>query len=572
MLTLALLAGPYAARAQKGAAPAAGPGGPGLCLASFSASRTTICQGGSSVLSYSPDPCATGVTYSYAWSPNQDLTATNTPSVVVNPLTTTTYTLTVTPSTGPVQTLTRTVTVQANCCQYPGPSANVVELQADYDDFGGNSNTTPTDPFYGQKPGTYFHVAGKLTLRNGNFIMPEGGVLLMEANADILLLDAKLDLVGCTVTAACDAMWGALRPNDDGYGLAARPVGTLRPRVMHSQGGVAMDGNNSPGLMRMQLNRVQFLHNYRSLQLNFVPSAAAGTDFVTDCAFDSDPAQLKAPYQATATDNWYAQEHVTLVGDARALDFSGNGFKHALVGINLLDTGPLPPALVVRSCGFSNVYLAGISSGHATVTATAGPYSLRVETCQFTFPTDAALPATTQVSQTMAANPATLRANETVGVGAQNVPLTVQNCVFSQVDASPYATFNYTAYRPRQIGVASTQLGQAFDNTFQNLAVGLADANNAGQSADVQRNLFSACEKGLSLAGASGNVYASCNSFLRGVSASARGGVSYGIYAEAGSLLTLSDPSAIPGGAPTVLKNFFDDNLAGISGYYEVVG
>ncbi|UOQ97945.1 T9SS type A sorting domain-containing protein [Hymenobacter sp. 5317J-9] len=338
---------------------------------------------------------------------------------------------------------------------------------------------------------------------------------------------------------------------------------------MHSKNGLdyTRDPLASPNTPYLFLDGVEFLHNYRSLGLNLDGTAATANDFVRNCRFDSDPLAMKAPYQASGTTYWYTQQHVAVSGDFRAASFINNDLRHAMLGINLIDVASTPPHMRVEASRFSDLYLAAVTSGHQVAVSVPGSFEVRGS--QFTFPTAAALPATPQVSQTLAANQSTLHANETVGVGAQAVPATITGCTFEQPDPSPYATFAYASYRPRQVGLASEYLVQALDNTFLNLAVGIAQVLPGGQQTEVRGNFFGACEKGYALLSGAGNSYASCNTFARGVPASTRGGVSYGIYNESASTVTLSNPSPTPGNSTSpLLKNLFDDAGSGSTGFY----
>ncbi|UOQ97944.1 hypothetical protein MUN81_00240 [Hymenobacter sp. 5317J-9] len=218
--------------AQTQSAVAGGPGPVINCTPTVKASRTDICQGGSAVLTPTI-PCA-ATTYTYAWSPNQNLSATTGAQVVVSPLATTTYTVTATPASGAPVSMSVTVVVKTNCCQYSySPAPPIVELgpyyTADFtqpqygygDPFRYDFSSTPPTP---RAPGTYFHVArGTLTLNNNEFHLPTGGVLLMEAGADVVLDDARLYLEGGTITAACDDMWGGLVHPGNGHGVYANP-------------------------------------------------------------------------------------------------------------------------------------------------------------------------------------------------------------------------------------------------------------------------------------------------------------------------------------------------------------
>lgn len=66
-----------------------------------------------------------------------------------------------------------------------------------------------------------------------------------------------------------------------------------------------------------------------------------------------------------------------------------------------------------------------------------------------------------------------------------------------------------------------------------------------------------------------GTAYVSCNTFARGVDTATRPGVSYGIYSESYSNVTLANPAPTPGDPTSpLLKNAFEDGGAGIRGFY----
>jgi hypothetical protein len=548
--------------------------------ATLKASQTTICQGGSAVLTANAGAGVTGVTYT--WSPNQSASATSGPQVVVAPLQTTTYTVTMTGSSIRLTTLSVTIVVNANCCQTSTvPHAQVVELDASYtanfaqpnygygDPFSYDFSTTPPTP---RAPGTIFHVAGgTLTLSNNEFHLPVGGVLLMEPGADVVLDDARLYLGGATITAACDEMWGGLVHPTNGHGIYASPVGTLPPRLLHSQRGIELtrDPAAPASASYLFLEELQFLHNYRSLLLDYSGSAANANDFVRSCVFDSDPALMKQPYAPSGTDYWYTQTHVDVHGNASAFDFTNNSLAHAMVGITLTRG---TPQLTVVDSHFANCYLAGIAGDGD---ASTGPGSgLTVYSSDFRFPTGSSLPATSQLTQTLASYGAALHDKETDGISTLFIPTTVTSTVFEQPDTSPYTTFRYRDFRPQQVGVASRALVEARGNTFRALGVGVAHTLVSGSSL-VQGNLFTECEKGYDLLAPTaytpvqpwGTSFANCNTFARGVSLAARSGVSYGIFNEDFNYVRLDDPLA-PSANTTILKNLFDDAGTQAAGYY----
>ena len=164
-----------------------------------------------------------------------------------------------------------------------------------------------------------------------------------------------------------------------------------------------------------------------------------------------------------------------------------------------------------------------------------------------------------------------------MGLSPLFVPTTVTDgTVFKQPNTSVCPDFNYANYRPRQIGIASQKLNQVLDNTFSGLAVGIAHSLRDGNTnTEVRGNAFTECEKGYDVVpvvnpaptAPTGTAYVSCNTFARGVSASVRNGVSYGIYNESTAYVTLANPNI--NGDPT-LKNLFDDAGTGITGFNAV--
>ncbi len=570
MLTalMLLLGSPALAQPQtvpSAAAPGPGPVSPPPTIA---ASQTTLCQGGSAVLAATPG--TGGGTPTYTWSPNTDLSSTSDAKVLVNPLKTTTYTVAIFDGT----TTTRqsiTITVKTNCCQQTA-APKIVELKSVYKYNG--ALPFGNDPFRQYPPGTYFHVAGpSLTLNNTEFVLPAGSVLLMDAGADVILDDARLILKGGTITAACDEMWGQLLQTSN-HGVRAEAVGSLRPRLLHSKGGLVLqdqDGTN----FHLQLANMDFLHNYRSLSLQFERSPANSADYVTNCSFDSDPALMKAPHKPSLSgaDYSYTLEHVLVRGNVGDLTFVDNTLTHALLGVSLAPSS-VATTLSLARCQFSDIYLAGVFS--YDLTPFVGSL-VRVDASRFRFPLGAALPATTQATSLQYTYGSFLQANETVGLSTLFLPLSVTGgTVFEQPDTSPYATFKYTDYRPRQVGITSRRVGQVLDNTFTGLSAGIAHyLNNGYTDTEVRGNLFRECTMGYEFMPVvtpaptqpTGTAYLSCNTFERGVSLSQRSGVSYGIFNEDGAYVTLANPLASINN-PTIQKNRFDDAGAGVSGFY----
>ncbi|MBF9221448.1 hypothetical protein [Hymenobacter ruricola] len=408
-----------------------------------------------------------------------------------------------------------------------------------------------------------------------NFTPPfffRSGVLLMDGGARILLQEARLVLNGATITAACNDMWGGVVHGPENDGFWANAVGTLPPRLMHSlqAATVTNDPTSSFTTNLLHLDHLEFLHNYQGLALDFSDVAASNSNYVTNCRFDSDPALMKAPYQSGGGQYWYSQEHVRVQGDVEALRFRGNQLRHAAVGILVAKAAPVNTtkarsAMKVSACSFSDFYLAGVASDGDQI-----PYlgtRLTVDTSQFVFHGLARVPATNQMGQLALDNPAVLFPDATIGISSLRLATTARGNTFTQPDASPYLTFGYDLYRHQQLGIFSQALAQAQDNAFHALGVGIRLDVPAGMAADVEKNVFTECEKGLDLSSGSGSgtVYATCNTFDRGVPLGTRPGRSHGIFNENASTIVLANPD--PNGTQ-ILKNKFDDRGATTTGYY----
>jgi hypothetical protein len=558
------------------------------------ASQTTLCAGGTAVLEAGGGANGTS-SVSYTWSPLLDLALVpgSNKKAAVAPLTSRTYTVTATDANGTKTTATVKLEVMQNCCQ-KDYAPTIVELDDEYDNIpsvisAACPNGCPVykpDPFAAYPPGTYFHVrsGGSLHLIDAAFHLPLGTVLLMDAGQEIIIDDATLDLQGATITAACNEMWGRLRLPGTSHGLTIT-ASNLRSRIMHSLEGIVIEdtapatSGPTTGQPTFQLDNADFLHNYRSLTIDRENGSAFATDRVKRCLFDSDPTQMKSPYNGNGTSATYSQEHVRLTGNLANMSFLGNTFRHAVFGVALVKpvANPKTPAATLTSCRFEDFYLAGVFyKDAANATPTAGR-QLAVVNSTFEFFTQAAAPATTQISNTRSVNSGFLPAG-TGGIVAKYMPVDVSQSLFEQADATPYAKFGYAAFRTPQTGIAAQGVRALLSNSFLRLHVGVAHEMRDGTTdAEVKGNLFSECEKGyefvpsnaasLSIAG---TAWLDCNTFARGVSSTARAGVSYGIYNDAAAFAKVAKPASAPSTAVPYLRNRFDDAGAGASNFQAI--
>ena len=539
-------------------------------------SQSDLCQGGSATLTarggYDP-----GASVSYTWSPNQDLSGTTGDRVVVAPLLTTTYTLTSYSalSDTPTQTRTVTVTVNTNCCQL-NSGATIVDLP--YDEYGEvrqYPNSTPPgfyrpDPFAAYPPGTYFRVASgnSLTLINMEFNLPAGSVLLMGPGKDVILDDARLNMNGGTITAECDEMWGTLRMPAHAHDINLRRGGTIRSRIMHSLGGVTVDNAaNTPAIIGTPLftfSDCDFLHNYQSLSIER-RGGVYGSNYVKNCVFDSDPEQMKLPYQATPGNYNYTHHHLRLDGDFQDVEISNNVFRHALTHV-LFEHGAQHPNVRLTDSEFGEFYVAGILQGDVSNATLDPTRAIATDNSHFVYFTAAAAPNTPQVND-FRSQYAEFLPPGVPGISSLFALLNVTNSTFTQPDANSYGTFEYEAQRTEQEGISGRYVNQVLSNTFTGLHLGIRHKLASQDTrAEVKGNLFTECVKGYVFMRGSENIndagtaWLDCNTFTRGVSAQERPGTAYGIYVEQDAFTWIDDPSTAPMRNITFLRNRFDVN------------
>ncbi len=573
------------------------------CAVSLTANFTTICYGGSSVLTANAPGggCDFFGPITYTWSPAQDISATAGATVAVNPLATTTYTVVISGFNGlgnPTSaTRSLTITVQTNCCQTTViPSAKRVEL---------TGSPYSTDPFSAQPIGTIFHAPGSLVLNAAQYTMKAGQVLLMEANTSVTVQNGgKLETNGATIMAACDAMWDGLyiAGTSDKLdmhsvpgGIAGQPL--MHDRILHSKKGIVLQDSGP----EFQLNYVEFLHNYKSLDIDrtHLVNHLGGpfTNKVLYCKFDSDPTLMKTPYKYnSATDYYYTDTHLRITGDLIGTNpiqyFFNNTFDHALIHVlSDVTTTPFRP----YACTFSNFYLAGILYGNTTgtpLTAVTGSDALVVNAqlsgstvapTAFNFPSlQAGYPNTTQFS-TGVSNWGYLLKYGTAGISAERgtsspeLPVKVNGytfggtttaITFQQFTPPSYATSatqasgTLSATNPLQVGIDAVDITATLSN-FYSLRTGIAQAllRNTTNTV-IRQNYFGGCGYGyvVNNRGGSNNntspsfygtVDLGCNTFNRTYGSAATATQYYGVFFDYGAYAKLG-----AGTTPTLTNRF----------------
>ena len=499
----------------------------------------------------------------YSWTGTDGLGPTNkaTQRLDVTPSGTTRYTLTVTvppngggigPSTV-VQTGSITVTVRPNpeCASRCG--TGIVDLTG--------QSFTGGHTFTGY---TRYQSDTDLLLEHGTYTFEPHSMLLMGPNANIIVGDgATLDCPDAvTITAACDEMWGGILMRGTSKGVR---LGWSE--LSHSLDGIVVHDGVEEGVTNARLFDVfnsRFLHNrYSFTDLRGPLGPATSSDFVTDNVFRSAPQVFKKPMRALGQiDYAYSKAHIRLAGDFQQANFVYNRFGRALVGLHL--AGAQLPSL--EGCAFDSCYLAGVFVGDQNTNLAL------VTQVTVTLPPDATFPATTQVSDMLAeAAYAPLRPHETVGIYAGPGTISVTNSTFSQPTTAGHTTYPYTATRYRQIGIRSlgTSASTYEQNTFEDLHTGIELSGMAGFETELTNNAFRNCEVGLWLGqpasqlGQSSNVYTQCNTFAR---TRVTTGTSYGIYAAAGAVTTISDwrnRNSVRAPLNGELRNAFAEALSG---------
>jgi hypothetical protein len=557
------------------------------------ASQTVLCAGGTAILTASGGANGTS-TVSYSWSPVQDLAPVSgsSKSVVVGPLTDRTYTVTATDAKGTKTTATVLVSVNQNCCQRDYAPA-IVELDDEYGTIIGppgpgcpiGCTITKPDPFRAYPAGTYFHVrsGGSLHLIGTSFRMPPGTVLMMDPGRQIIIDDATLDLEGATITATCNEMWGSLRLPNLSHGLTAT-ASNLHTRIMHSLEGIVIEDMLGPGgpvqgQPTFQLDAIDFLHNYSSLTINRENGSAFATDRIRRCLFDSDPTQMKAPYNGTGASANYAQEHVRLTGNLASMKFMSNILRHAIIGVRLLapPNTSITPAATLTSTQFSDFYLAGVFYADAAQAAPTPNRQLLADNCTFSFLPSTTTLATDQLTNTRNAYSAFFPAGVT-GIATKFMTVDANQSVFEQANAMSYPSFSYGKYSPAQTGIAARHIRRLTGNTFRRLHAGVAHELQAGSTeAEVKGNLFVECSKGYEFVPSDANgpniagiAWLDCNTFARGVDKLTRPGTSFGIFCDATAYAKIDNPDPSITAGTTFLRNRFDDAGAGASQYQAI--
>lgn len=517
----------------------------------ITASTTTPCLGSTFTLTASGGgPAAT-----YTWSPATGLNSATGQTVVVTARIGMTYTVTSSCNASARIELD----VQRDCCPAEAEERQVILL--------GNQVYT-TSPF--TTPGAAYRASGNLYLDTDYFVLDEGSTLYMDDDASIYVKGgAFLELNGATITASCLDMWGGVYIEADAAGVLTRTSKGRRSVVEHSYYGFVLQEPASRPTPTFAFTSTDFRQNYQSIeikrQLGTLPD-----DEIYDCTFDSDPTAFKTPLKESVPYlQVYSQQHIMLLGDARAWAWESNLFRNAIMGI----VCEKPYGwMVLQDNRFENCYYAGVCNRKGVDFGAAQP-TVKVVLSGNTF----RLPDAPLTTAQLASVVNLIGGAATTCFGAELSYQTVEalSNTFWCADAGQlYTNYDFAPQRGElQIGLQTRELQKAIGNTFQTLAIGLGATITAGESAEIRGNMFLDCERGERLTPvAAGSpmadpvVFNSCNTYARDAT---RPGTAYGIVVE-----TSISPAPLvfenldyPGGA---LKDLFEDQGYGGSGFYAI--
>ena len=302
------------------------------------------------------------------------------------------------------------------------------------------------------------------------------------------------------------------------------------------------------------------------------------TDRIDGCRFDSDSSAFKTPYRNQGV---YSLHHIRLLGNAQPRPWQGNTFAHAMWGIHI--PNKYGWADLVNN-EFRTCFVAGVGTGDVGYyphPGAAGPgYDVRLDQNTFYLP-HYQPPSSQRTSLTTS-----YHGDQCHGAMLEAAVTVASNNRFVQVGLAPALKYTYftTRFPETRIGLRSSLLVSAEDNTFTGLTQGLNANLTGGSEVTLRGNSFTDCERGLVLGcrpgylpWASGSgpfpdpvVFTTCNSFVRSAT---RSGPAIGIDIEPRTTTFLVGgipvSSQVPvlddmnnlnpsPGAGTVLKDLFD--------------
>ncbi len=463
------------------------------------ATPATVCPGQGSEL-HTPSPAFGNV--SYTWQPGNLRGST----VSVTPTVTTTYTVTATGPNGCTSQQTVQVRVRPATCPVCSPS-----VQPMPPDLGSG--------FTFQSGNTYYFKQDT-RLRHGIYVAEKGAKLVFDADVTLTLADdAGLVLEGATLTATCDEQWGGIvvEPN---AGIIAFNVSSQQNEISHSH--VAIDVNRKAVFngqapwSSLHLDGMRFLHNMRGLHL---PGGADRPDGVriSDCLFDSDPAQMLAPYAyRSPTQQFCSYYHLNLNGDLSGLKLQGNQLKHALFGILAPDgTGLNSSETIFTECHIMGA-MAYNQNSPVPSTWTENEFTFAPRNNPFINPNNPFVAAAYDDLAQLGDYPDQVALpGACTGLFASGEGLRLEGTRFWQ--SQPLIRYNISNPYP-QIGLwAGPNTTYVHDGYFQNLQIGyVGQAQQYG--GEVNGNTFDGCRTGVAFYNRDmyapvGSVALTCNTF-----------------------------------------------------------
>ena len=408
-----------------------------------------------------------------------------------------------------------------------------------------------TFPMYG-----VFHVDSDLLLTGGGtVIVPEGTVLLMDANTKITLENTTLIVAGGTITAACfeGGLWNGIYAKDSGSGVRTleSDENLRHPEISGMAEGIQLNPPQTPSNAYptstgwFSFEDTRFRNNLKTLTSRLTPSSTAPAGTIANCSFDADPALLGDHYPL-----W----HISLSGNRLQTAIQNSTFDQAAFGLyadGMLRLGNTGGAIRVEGNTFRNFYLAAVYVAAPAISPNTN--ELHLDNNTFELYTPASIPATyTNYSTALALlwtthtnqfRDATTLVPTTFGVFTERATVTLTHNVFRQ--AVRYPNYDYAAHRSPQIGAYvqhAASDAKIVSNEFFRLHEGLRGLH--APSSFVQNNLFDDCKIGahvLANSASANPICLDCNTFRRGAWSSPHSvyGVSQGVLIDQGAVVSL---------------------------------
>lgn len=162
-----------------------------------------------------------------------------------------------------------------------------------------------------------------------------GSTITVGDNATLMLDGATLTASGSTTSGP---MWRGVVVKGTGQGPGAtyRLVLQNNSALDHTLCASSLEDGPNGGTIVYLLDQSAFDHNITHVR-DVAVHTTGTTSFITNCTFDSDPAQTRFPYEQAGGSQYYAYQalFLTPLGDfgSHAVEVTGNPINNAVYGI-----------------------------------------------------------------------------------------------------------------------------------------------------------------------------------------------------------------------------------------------